>query len=244
MSSGESRPPNPFAAEYRQCLSTDCGAAPSKRSLVRHPSLMKTKVSEVSAEPEPVIEDCKSEFLPNLHSGACADIGFRSSMEDVYLCVDNFLPNFGPKNHIDGPSAFYGFIVEDKSFPSDIEKIVASAICRIDNAFVDAGLASGTTALAALVIGRTCTPRYHHYPSSLPPPLAPVSRRICLPQMLASPIVDTCLYSLNLVLLFFTLNLFALATSSSLDITLLTGLAIVNLISSFSSLVFGKSSNE
>ncbi|KAI9070586.1 hypothetical protein K1719_047451 [Acacia pycnantha] len=174
MSSGESRPPNPFAAEYRQCLSTDCGAAPSKRSLVRHPSLMKTKVSEVSAEPEPVIEDCKSEFLPNLHSGACADIGFRSSMEDVYLCVDNFLPNFGPKNHIDGPSAFYGvfdgrvgkhaadfachhlpkFIVEDKSFPSDIEKIVASAICRIDNAFVDAGLASGTTALAALVIGR------------------------------------------------------------------------------------------
>ena len=40
MSSGESRPPNPFAAEYRQCLSTDRGAAPSKRSLVRHPSLV------------------------------------------------------------------------------------------------------------------------------------------------------------------------------------------------------------
>ncbi|KAI9092754.1 hypothetical protein K1719_027551 [Acacia pycnantha] len=167
MSFGESCPSNPFAAEYRQCLSTDCGAAPSKRE-TEH---MKTKVSEVSAEPEPVIEDCKSEFLPNLRSRACA------SMEGVYLCVDNFLPKFGPKNHIDGPSAFYGvfdghggkhaadfschhlpkFIVEDESFPSDIEKIVASAICRIDNAFVDAcsldaGLASGTTALAALVI--------------------------------------------------------------------------------------------
>lgn len=72
---------------------------------------MKAKVSEVSAESEPVIEDCNPDFLPNLRSGACADIGFRSSMEDVYLCVDNFLPNFGPKNHIDGPSAFYGVIL-------------------------------------------------------------------------------------------------------------------------------------
>ncbi|XP_028779318.1 probable protein phosphatase 2C 22 [Neltuma alba] len=178
-SSGESRPPNPFAAEYRQCPNTDRGAAPSRRSLVRHPSLMKTKVSEVSAEPEPVIEDCKSEFLPNLRSGGCGDIGFRSSMEDVYLCVDNFLPNYGPNNRIDGPSAFYGvfdghggkhaadfachhlpkFIGEDESFPSDIERIVASAFLQTDNAFaeacsLDADLASGTTALAALVIGR------------------------------------------------------------------------------------------
>ncbi|XP_054798642.1 probable protein phosphatase 2C 22 isoform X1 [Prosopis cineraria] len=178
-SSGESRPPNPFAAEYRQCLSTERGAAPSKKSLVRHPSLMKTKVSEISAEPEPVVGDCKSVFLPNVRSGGCADIGFRSSMEDVYLCVDNFLPNYGLRNHIDGPSAFYGlfdghggkhaadfachhlpkFIVEDEGFPSDIERIIASAFLQTDNAFaeacsLDADLASGTTALAAVVIGR------------------------------------------------------------------------------------------
>lgn len=65
-------------------------------------------MSEVSADSGQVIEDCDSEFLPMLHSGACADIGFRSSMEDVYVCVDNFMLDYGLKNHIDGPSAFYG----------------------------------------------------------------------------------------------------------------------------------------
>ncbi|KAK4275550.1 hypothetical protein QN277_018610 [Acacia crassicarpa] len=100
-------------------------------------------------------------------------------MEEVNLCVDNVLPNLGPKSHIDGPSAFYGvfdghggkhaadfachhlpkFIVEDESFLSDIQKVVASAFWQTDNAFVNAcslyaDHASGTTALAALVIGR------------------------------------------------------------------------------------------
>lgn len=51
------------------------------------------------------------------------------------------------------------FIVEDESFPSDIERVVASAFLQTDTAFaeacsLDAALASGTTALAALVIGR------------------------------------------------------------------------------------------
>ena len=52
------------------------------------------------------------------------------------------------------------FIIEDEDFPNDIERIVASAFLQTDNAFeeaysVDATLASGTTALAALVIGRS-----------------------------------------------------------------------------------------
>ena len=33
-------PPNPFASDYRKWLTNDRGAAPSKRSLVRHPSLV------------------------------------------------------------------------------------------------------------------------------------------------------------------------------------------------------------
>jgi len=50
------------------------------------------------------------------------------------------------------------FIVEDENFPKDIERIVASAFSQTDTAFADAcsldeALASGTTALAALVIG-------------------------------------------------------------------------------------------
>lgn len=51
------------------------------------------------------------------------------------------------------------FIVEDELFPKEIEKVVTSAFLQTDNAFAkacssDAALASGTTALAALVLGR------------------------------------------------------------------------------------------
>lgn len=52
------------------------------------------------------------------------------------------------------------FIVEDKDFPMEIERAVASAFLQTDTAFaeaclLDAALASGTTALAALVVGRS-----------------------------------------------------------------------------------------
>ncbi|KAI4316279.1 hypothetical protein L6164_024274 [Bauhinia variegata] len=178
-SSSESRPPNPLTAAYRQSLNTDRVAVPCKKSLVRHPSLMKTKVSDASAETGHAMEVSESEFLPKLRSGAWADIGYRSSMEDVYVCVDDFMQDYGLKNHVDGPSAFYGvfdghggkhaadfachhlpkYIVDNEDFPGDIERIVSSAFLQTDAAFaeacsLDTALASGTTALAALVIGR------------------------------------------------------------------------------------------
>lgn len=51
------------------------------------------------------------------------------------------------------------FIIEDVDFPGEIERVVASAFHQTDAAFAEAcstnaGLASGTTALAALVVGR------------------------------------------------------------------------------------------
>lgn len=51
------------------------------------------------------------------------------------------------------------FIFEDEDFPGDIERIVVSAFLQTDSAFeeacsLDAALSSGTTALAALIIGR------------------------------------------------------------------------------------------
>lgn len=51
------------------------------------------------------------------------------------------------------------FITEDEEFPQEIERVVASAFLQTDSAFaeacsLDAALASGTTALAALVFGR------------------------------------------------------------------------------------------
>ncbi|CAJ2643474.1 unnamed protein product [Trifolium pratense] len=175
--SSESRPPHPnpsIASAFRQCQRNDPVVLPCRKSLVRHASLTKMKLSA-----EDVTEDCQSDFLPNLRSGGYADIGFRSSMEDVYVCVDNFMQGHGLNKHTDGPSAFYGvfdghggkqaadfacnhlpkFILEDKDFPVDIERIVSSAFLQTDNAFaeacsLDAALASGTTALATLIIGR------------------------------------------------------------------------------------------
>lgn len=67
------------------------------------------KLSDVSAED--VTEGFQSDFLPKLRSGGCADIGFRSNMEDVYVCVDNFRQGHGLNKHIDGPSAFYGVYI-------------------------------------------------------------------------------------------------------------------------------------
>lgn len=179
-SSSDGLPPNPLAGAFRQCIGSEHVAVVAcKKSLVRHPSLMKTKKTDVSAEAGVGVEDCPSQFFPIVRSGAWTDIGFRSTMEDVYVCADNFVQDYGLENLPDGPSAFYGvfdghggkhaadfacyhlpkFIVEDEDFPGDIEKVVASAFLQTDVAFaeacsLDAALASGTTALAALVIGR------------------------------------------------------------------------------------------
>lgn len=51
------------------------------------------------------------------------------------------------------------YIVEDDDFPQDVERVLSSAFLQTDTAFaeacsMDADLASGTTALTALVIGR------------------------------------------------------------------------------------------
>ncbi|KAF5456682.1 hypothetical protein F2P56_026133, partial [Juglans regia] len=135
--------------------------------------------SDDSVERALGLEDSETEFIPILRSGACAEVGFGEKMEDVYVCVDCFIRDNGIKSFADGPSAFYRvfdghggkhaadfacyhlpkFIVEDEDFPRDIEKDVALAFLQTDTAFadacsLDAALASGTTALAALVVGR------------------------------------------------------------------------------------------
>ncbi|KAK4798737.1 hypothetical protein SAY86_031063 [Trapa natans] len=121
----------------------------------------------------------QSDFIPTIRSGAWADIGFRSRMEDAYVCVDNFAQDFGLENTSGGPNAFYGvfdghggkhaadfagchllrFILEDEEFPQEIERVISSAYLRTDAAFakacsLDADLASGTTALTVIIMGR------------------------------------------------------------------------------------------
>lgn len=164
------RPPNPFAAQYRKSF--------TRKTLLRHPSLLLKSPSDISCGPEMVVETRETDFIPIVRSGAWADIGFRSSMEDAYVCVDDFMREYSLKNFGEGPNAFYGvfdghggkhaadfvsdhlprFILEDADFPREIERVVASAFQQTDTAFaeacsIDNDLASGTTALTALVIG-------------------------------------------------------------------------------------------
>lgn len=72
---------------------------------------MRTKTSDVTVELGVEAESYEATFIPIVRSGAWADIGSRSSMEDVYVCVDNFMDDYGLKNFTDGPSAFYGVFI-------------------------------------------------------------------------------------------------------------------------------------
>ncbi|XP_020588233.1 probable protein phosphatase 2C 57 [Phalaenopsis equestris] len=129
--------------------------------------------------PEVSGKNCEKEFIPIVRSGAWVDIGYRQNMEDAYVCCDNFTDEYCLKNTGDGPNAFYGvfdghggrhaadfvcsnllrLIMEDEDFPKHIEKVITSAFLQADTALAEActinsALASGTTALAALIVGR------------------------------------------------------------------------------------------
>lgn len=68
---------------------------------------VKTRTSDISVESE---LDHNSDFIPIVRSGAWKDIGFRPSMEDVYICIDDFGSDCGLGNVVNGPNAFYGVI--------------------------------------------------------------------------------------------------------------------------------------
>ncbi|XP_051137801.1 probable protein phosphatase 2C 22 [Andrographis paniculata] len=181
-SSGNGRPPIPNSlggrGDCRHCVTSDGTPPLSTRTLVRHPSLVKVRSADISTEPTSTIRDDDAEYMPLLRSGAWADIGSRSSMEDVHVYTDNLMDDYGFNIPTESPSAFYGvfdghggkhaadfagyhlprFIFEGEGFSQDIERVIASAFLQTDTAFaeactLDADLASGTTALAAIVMG-------------------------------------------------------------------------------------------
>ncbi|KAM5573895.1 putative protein phosphatase 2C 27 [Rosa sericea] len=119
-----------------------------------------------------------SNFLPVFRSGSCAERGPKQYMEDEHVCVDNLVEHLGETSAIPSPGAFYGvfdghggtdaasfirnnilrFIVEDSHFPTCLERAIKSAYVKADHAFADASsldISSGTTALTALISGRT-----------------------------------------------------------------------------------------
>ncbi|KAL5224637.1 hypothetical protein ABZP36_011276 [Zizania latifolia] len=149
---GGERPPIPTAAR--------------RPVLARHASFVRSpaKPNITMSGTERTFESMGAEYIPIVLSRGCSDIGSRHTMEDVYICHDNFMQDFG----LDGPSAFYvvfdghggkhaadfvcrnlpRFIIEDEAF---LQTNAAFAYA----CSVNSSLASGMTALAALVVGRS-----------------------------------------------------------------------------------------
>ncbi|CAK9180328.1 unnamed protein product [Ilex paraguariensis] len=122
--------------------------------------------------------DGKSDFVPVFRSGSCAEKGPKEYMEDEHICIDDLLEHLGGSAGFPSPGAFYGvfdghggtdaasfirknilkFIVEDAHFPVCLEKAMKNAFVTADHAFADDSsldISSGTTALTALIFGRT-----------------------------------------------------------------------------------------
>ncbi|XP_072988001.1 probable protein phosphatase 2C 47 isoform X1 [Typha latifolia] len=123
-------------------------------------------------------QEGQSGFLPVFRSGSCSEIGPKKYMEDEHICVDNLVEYLGGPKDFPAPGAFYGvfdghggkdaasfvrmnivkFISEDSHFPSSMEKAMKSAFTKADHALADSrslDRSSGTTALVALIFGRT-----------------------------------------------------------------------------------------
>ncbi|XP_056177396.1 probable protein phosphatase 2C 27 isoform X2 [Syzygium oleosum] len=122
--------------------------------------------------------DEKSEFVPVFRSGSCAERGPKQYMEDEHICIDNLAEHCGTMAGCPTSGACYGvfdghggtdaalfvrdnilrFIVEDLHFPASVENAIKSAFLKADYEFADASsldISSGTTALTALIFGRT-----------------------------------------------------------------------------------------
>ncbi|KAL6993350.1 protein-serine,threonine phosphatase [Sarracenia purpurea var. burkii] len=120
-----------------------------------------------------------SGFLPIFRSGSCSEIGPKTYMEDEYICVDNLREHLDEAaSNLPSPGAFYGvfdghggvdaasftrknilkFIVEDSHFSTGVKRAIRNAFVKADHALEDAKYldrSSGTTALTALILGRT-----------------------------------------------------------------------------------------
>lgn len=80
--------------------------------------------------------DEKSEFLPVLRSGSCAEIGPKQFMEDEHTCIDNLTEHLGTTTDFPVPGAFYG-VSKSKSlfnlipFVFNTFKIKYVFLCRL-----------------------------------------------------------------------------------------------------------------
>ncbi|KAJ4957483.1 hypothetical protein NE237_024594 [Protea cynaroides] len=119
-------------------------------------------------------------FVPAIRSGEWADIGGRQNMEDTHVCIADLAKKFGyvvlGREAISLFGVFDGHggkgaaqfvrenlprvIVEDADFPLELEKVVMRSFMETDAAFarkcsLQSSLSSGTTALTAMIFGRS-----------------------------------------------------------------------------------------
>ncbi|XP_026454687.1 probable protein phosphatase 2C 27 [Papaver somniferum] len=154
-------------------------SAPGIQSLTNLSSTLET-----ISENKVVIDSKQNElpkFIPVIRSGECSDIGGRQYMEDTSVCISDLAQKFGC-NSFDGeePISFFGvfdghggkdaahfvrdnlprLIVEDSYFPLELEKVVIRSFKETDarfarNCILQSALSSGTTALTAMIFGRS-----------------------------------------------------------------------------------------
>ncbi|KAG0488483.1 hypothetical protein HPP92_007045 [Vanilla planifolia] len=159
------KPPRQISI-IRHCVNTALLANSAELDLAMGPS---RKASSL---------DGQSRFLPVFRSGSCSEIGPKTYMEDEHICIDNLTDHLGVGADFLSPGAFYGvfdghggkdaasfvcnnllkFVIEDQHFPTSLEKALKSAFVMTDHAFADTrslDRSSGTTALTALIFGRT-----------------------------------------------------------------------------------------
>ncbi|URE18022.1 hypothetical protein MUK42_12258 [Musa troglodytarum] len=120
------------------------------------------------------------DFVPVIRSGEWSDIGGRDRMEDTHVCISDLAKKFGYHSTDGSVISFYGVfdghggqgaahfvrdnlprvIVEDADFPLELEKVVTRSFKRTDTQFartcdLESSLSSGTTALTAMIFGRS-----------------------------------------------------------------------------------------
>ncbi|KAJ6794961.1 putative protein phosphatase 2C 27 isoform X1 [Iris pallida] len=119
-------------------------------------------------------------FVPAARSGEWSDIGSRDHMEDTHVCITDLAEKFGYSSLGGEAVSFYGvfdghggkgaanfvrdnlprLIVEDADFPLKLEKVVTRSFLQTDIQFakmctLQSMLSSGTTALTAMIFGRS-----------------------------------------------------------------------------------------
>ncbi|CAD5189276.1 unnamed protein product [Musa acuminata subsp. malaccensis] len=120
------------------------------------------------------------DFVPVIRSGEWSDIGGRDRMEDTHVCISDLAKKFGYHSTDESVISFYGVfdghggqgaahfvrdnlprvIVEDADFPLELEKVVTRSFKQTDTQFartcdLESSLSSGTTALTAMIFGRS-----------------------------------------------------------------------------------------